>query len=209
MRLYLSSFRLGENPERLLELCGDRREAAVIANALDGASEDVRSEGVRREIAALAGLGFAATEIDLREYFGRPGELAEALGPYAVLWVRGGNVFPLRYAMARSGADALVTKLVQDDAVVYAGYSAGACVLAPSLRGLEVCDDPSAAPEAIWDGLGVIDFAFVPHVDSPGHPECEALTRVADAYREAGVPYRALKDGQVLVLDGGGPPVLL
>jgi dipeptidase E len=105
--------------------------------------------------------------------------------------------------MARSGADALLTKLIRDDALVYAGYSAGACVLAPSLRGLDACDDPHAAPETIWDGLGVLDHAFVPHVDSPGHPECEALTRVAAGYRANGVPHRALRDGQVLVVDGG------
>ncbi|MFC4910680.1 Type 1 glutamine amidotransferase-like domain-containing protein [Actinomadura gamaensis] len=209
MRLYLSSFRLGDRPDRLLELCGDRREVAVIADALDGGSEDARSEGVHREIAALAELGFAAGEIDLRKFAGRPEELADALGRFPVMWVRGGNVFALRYAMARSGADAIITRLVREDAVVYAGYSAGACVLAPSLRGLEACDDPAVAPEVVWDGLGVLDFAFVPHVDSPGHPECAALTRVADAYRRDGVPHRALRDGQVLVVDGDGPPVLL
>ncbi|MEV5569339.1 Type 1 glutamine amidotransferase-like domain-containing protein [Spirillospora sp. NPDC052269] len=202
MRLYLSSFRTGDRPDLLLGLCGGHREVAVIANAIDAAPEETRREGVRREISALDDLGLKGTEIDLREFAGRPGELADELGRFPVVWVRGGNVFPLRYAMARSGADVLLTKLVQDDAIVYAGYSAGACVLAPSLRGLEACDDPDAAPEAIWDGLGILGFAFVPHVDTPGHPESEVLTRVAADYRANGVPHRALRDGQVLVIDG-------
>ncbi|MFC5180331.1 Type 1 glutamine amidotransferase-like domain-containing protein [Actinomadura harenae] len=203
MRLYLSSFRTGDRPDLLLGLCGGAgREIAVIADALDAAPEETRAECVRREIAALDALGFAGTEIDLRDYAGRPGDLAGELQRFPAVWVRGGNVFALRYAMARSGADVLLTKLIQDDAIVYAGYSAGACVLAPGLRGLDACDAPDAAPETIWDGLGVLGFAFVPHVDSPGHPECEALTQVAGVYRASGVPYRALRDGQVLVVDG-------
>ncbi|MEV4252502.1 Type 1 glutamine amidotransferase-like domain-containing protein [Spirillospora sp. NPDC049652] len=204
MRLYLSSFRTGDRPDLLLELCGpEHRKIAVIADALDAEPEETRREGVRREIAALSELGFTAAEIDLREFADRPADLADELDRFPAVWVRGGNVFALRYAMARSGADALLTKLIRDDALVYAGYSAGACVLAPSLRGLDACDDPHAAPETIWDGLGVLDHAFVPHVDSPGHPECEALTRVAAGYRANGVPHRTLRDGQVLVVDGG------
>ncbi|WP_026415482.1 Type 1 glutamine amidotransferase-like domain-containing protein [Actinomadura oligospora] len=228
MRLYLSSFRIGDRPDLLLGLCGGQRKVAVIADALDAASEETRRDGVQREIAALAALGLEGGEIDLREFAGRPGDLADELERFPAVWVRGGNVFALRYAMARSGADALLTKLVQDDAIVYAGYSAGACVLAPSLRGLEAyddpnlhglltCDDPSqrglegsdVVPETVWDGLGVLDFAFVPHVGSPGHPECEALTRVADGYRANGVPFRALRDGQVLVVDGESSAIVL
>ncbi|RFU41949.1 peptidase [Actinomadura logoneensis] len=208
MRLYLSSFRTGDRPDLLLALCGEHRDIAVIADALDAEPEETRREGVRREIAALSELGFHATEIDLREYAGPTDDLADELDRFPAVWVRGGNVFALRYAMAASGADVLLTKLVGDDALVYAGYSAGACVLAPSLRGLEACDDPHAAPETVWDGLGVLDHAFVPHVGSPGHPESDVLTRLARDYRRQGVPHLALQDGQVLVVDGAATSVV-
>lgn len=49
MRMYLSSFRLGDHPEQLLELLGGagvRSEIAVIANALDGQPEDARKAAV-------------------------------------------------------------------------------------------------------------------------------------------------------------------
>ncbi|MEV0404730.1 Type 1 glutamine amidotransferase-like domain-containing protein [Actinoallomurus sp. NPDC050550] len=123
------------------------------------------------------------------------------------VWVRGGNVFMLRHALARSGADTALTSLLRQDALVYAGYSAGACTLAPSLRGLEHCDDPQVVPDTygepvIWTGLGVLAHAIVPHVDSPGHPESEALNAVAASYRAHGVPHQALRDGHVLVIDG-------
>jgi dipeptidase E len=210
VRLYLSSFRMGRRPDRLLALlpAPAGAEAAVIANALDAQSEDDRRAGVRREIAALAALGLRPAEIDLRRYFGRPArDVAAELARFPLVWARGGNAFVLRHALARSGADAALTGLLGRDALAYAGYSAGGCVLAPSLRGLEACDDPDAVTRVhgdppIWDGLGVLDHALVPHVDSPGHPESEVLTAVAARYRSEGVPHRPLRDGQVLVVDG-------
>jgi dipeptidase E len=46
VRLYLSSFRMGDHPERLLALAGqDRHRVAVIANAMDDAPPDVRGAG--------------------------------------------------------------------------------------------------------------------------------------------------------------------
>ena len=58
MRLYLSSFRMGNHPEHLAALVGgDGRNVVVIANALDDAPADVRRSGVEGELAALADLG--------------------------------------------------------------------------------------------------------------------------------------------------------
>ncbi len=49
MRMYLSSFRMGDRPERLVELLDGPGPAVVIANAIDGVPDDVRREGVERE----------------------------------------------------------------------------------------------------------------------------------------------------------------
>lgn len=209
MRLYLSSFRIGGHPDRLLRLLGtESGKIAVIANAMDSAPRDVRRAGVEREINTLTELGFQPQELDFREFFDRPeSEVDSALAPFPAVWVRGGNAFMLRYAVARSGADAALTSRLRTDTIVYAGYSAGPCVLAPSLNGLELCDAPQHVTETwgdapVWDGLGMLDHAFVPHVDSPGHPETELCGRVADHYRANRTPHRALRDGQVLLVDG-------
>ena len=202
MRLYLSSFRMGDHPERLLALLGSGRRAAVIANAMDNADPQARREGVERELEALGALGLEPRELDLREHFGSTPDLRR----YDLVWLRGGNVFLLRYALAASGADTLLVDLLRTDSLVYAGYSAGPCVLGPSLRGLELVDEPEAVEATyggvpVWDGLGVLDFAIVPHVDSPDHPESERCNALAEHFRAEGVPHRTLRDGEVLVID--------
>jgi dipeptidase E len=206
MRLYLSSFRMGDHPERLVSLLKDDR-AAVIANAIDYGSAQEREEGLRRELDALAELDIDAEEVDLRDYFDRPERLRGELRPYGLVWLRGGNVFLLRYALAASGADRVLVSLLEQDALVYAGYSAGPCVLGPTLRGFELVDDPEEVDriygaKPIWDGLSVLDYVIVPHVDSPEHPETERCAAVAERLGVDGVPYRALRDGEAIVIDG-------
>ena len=205
MRLYLSSFRMGDHPEHLTGLVGgDGRRKVVIANAMDDAPPDVCRAGV--ELAALADLGLDAAELDLRDYFGQQQRLHRDLAGACLAWLRGGNVFMLRYALSRSGADAVFRELLAADALVYAGYSAGPCVLSPSLRGLELVDDPGAVPRSygalpVWDGLAVLE-AFVPHYRSPGHPETAAIELVVARYRADGVAHRTLHDGQALLING-------
>lgn len=122
-------------------------------------------------------------------------------------WLRGGNVFMLRHALLRSGADAGFRDLLAADGLVYAGYSAGPCMLSPSMRGLELVDDADAVrrvygSEPLWDGLGLLEEAFVPHYQSPGHPETGAMNHVVARYRAEGIAYRTLRDGQVLLVKG-------
>lgn len=209
MRLYLSSFRNGDHTDRLLALRRTDRPVAVVVNAVDDAPAELRDEAVAGELERLGEIGLVGEEVDLRDFVADEAVLEQRLRAFEVIWVRGGNAFGLRYAMALCGADRIVPRLLAEDAVVYAGYSAGPCCLAPSLRGLEVCDDIGAVQrlygpdaEPIWDGLGVIEEAFVPHLDSPGHPETELLAPVAAAYERAGVPHLRLRDGDVYVVDG-------
>jgi dipeptidase E len=219
VKLYLSSFRLGDHPERLVDLLPASARVAVIANSIDNEDPELRGEKVAAELSGLTELGLYAEELDLRDYSGDSAvsggqgdsvvsagsgnELRARLKQYDGVWVRGGNVFVLRVAMAHSGADKILPELIRSEALVYAGYSAGPCVLAPNLRGLELCDDVTQVTgEVIWDGLGVLDHAIVPHLNSPGHPETELLEKVVDLYDRNGVAYLPMRDGQALVVDG-------
>lgn len=60
---------------------------------------------------------------------------------------------------------------------LYEGYSAGICVLAKDMHGLDVCDYPSINPygiETIWDGLWYFDYIFLPHYKS-NHKETKLI----------------------------------
>ncbi|TQF65759.1 peptidase [Rhodococcus spelaei] len=210
MRLFLSSYRFGADPDRLLNLVGEPGRVAVIANAAD-AWGGARASAVLSDLVPLRRLGFEPAELDLREFVGRPDALRAALSRVQMVWVRGGNTFVLRAQFARSGADVVLPDLLRGDALVYAGYSAGACVMSPSLRGLELLDDPAEVEPTcgvpvVWDGLGLVDHAIVPHYRSPGYEPAEAalVEQVADNYRRSGTPLRTLTDDEVIVV-GQGP----
>ena len=94
MRLYLSSFRIGAHPERLLSLAGGRR-TAVVANAMDGGPVAERATGLQQELSDLGALGLDVAELDLRQP-----EATDQLAGFDIVWVRGGNVFVLRRVLA-------------------------------------------------------------------------------------------------------------
>ncbi|SNT58637.1 dipeptidase E [Asanoa hainanensis] len=196
MRLYLSSFRTGAHTDVLLAMAKGRR-TALIPNAFDAWPADVRAGPLRRDLDDLGALGLDVTLADLRE----PGT-AKSLAGYDIVWARGGNVFVLRRVLADSGADAVLLDLLRDDALVYGGYSAGACVLGEDLTGLAAVDDPGVVADPILTGLGLLDRPFVPHVRSPGHPETAECDAVSATYTAAGQSHWALRDGEVLLVDG-------
>ncbi|QLY32084.1 Type 1 glutamine amidotransferase-like domain-containing protein [Nocardia huaxiensis] len=211
MRLFLSSYRFGAHYDRLLALVGEPGRVAVIANACDS-WPSARPSAVSSDLFPLRRLGFQPEELDLRTYLGRPADLERTLAGFPLVWVRGGNTFVLRAQFARSGADVALRNLLAADALVYAGYSAGACVLTPDLHGLESMDDPAEVRpvcgiEPRWDGLGLVDHRIVPHLDSPTDPQ-GLSRRLARDYRTAGVAHWALTDEDVIVVEGDRVDVL-
>ena len=91
VRMYLSSFRLGNCPKRLVSLARHGKWVAVIANAMDAAPPEVREGSVQLEVIALTGLGFTVDELDLRSYFLDASPLGADLRRYDVVGLRGGN----------------------------------------------------------------------------------------------------------------------
>lgn len=204
MKLYLSSYQLGNEPEKLVALIGDNKRAAVICNAIDSLSDIEREERVERELNAMKGLGLQPEEVDLRSYFSKPEALTQLLSQFGVVWIRGGNVFILRKAMSLSGFDVIIKSLLNND-IVYAGYSAAICVAGPTLHGIELCDDVNLIPEGypqgtVWDGLGLIDFAIAPHYKSD-HPESPMIDNVVDYFEQNKIPYKTLHDGEAIIIN--------
>lgn len=206
MRLYLSSFRNGNKPEELLGMIGAGRRTALILNAMDFLNEEARTADLDREVVRLKSIGLEPVEIDLRQYVGKTEALKAVASGFDLIWVRGGNVFILRRALAMSGFDIVLKDLLINDQVVYGGYSAGIDILQPHLHGIELVDDPNIIPEGyskevIWDCLGLLPYCVAPHYQSD-HPESADIDKTVEYYIQNHIPFVALKDGEAIVING-------
>lgn len=205
MKLYLSSYQFGDDPQKLADLFTGNKGVAIVPNALDPYTDTVRREAnLKQEMDGLQNIGLTPGILDLRKYFGKPDELQEIIAGYNGVWVVGGNTFTLRKAYRETGFDSWLYENRENRNFVYAGYSAGICLLAPSLKGLEIVDDPNIVAEGyrpgiIWPGVGLIDFAIAPHYQS-NHPESEAVNRLVEYFKREKINYKALHDGEVIVL---------
>ena len=203
MDLYLSSFRVGERATDLQRLAAGKR-IGYVANAVDHVASDPRAESNARSLAEVRNLGLEVEELDLQAYFGAAKDLRAKLSELGGVWVRGGNTFVLRQAMRLSGFDDALVELAATD-FLYGGYSAGVCVLAPSLDGVQHVDDPTARPygdgDVIWEGLSILDYLILPHYKSD-HPESAEIDEEVAYCTEKGIPFRTLSDGDVIIIEG-------
>lgn len=203
MKLYLSSYRLGNSSEKLVKILSDNKRIAIIANAMDFVDDLQRQEKTKQSITELKNLGLFPEEIDLRDYFGKQKELSKKLNNFGAVYVRGGNTFILRKAMLQSGFDNLIKEKNKDPNFVYAGYSAGICVLSPTLHGLELVDNPNIVPqgynqEIIWNGLGIVDFSIAPHYKSD-HPESGNVDKEVEYFIKNNISFKTLRDGETII----------
>lgn len=204
MKLYLSSYKLGNDIELLKEWVKNNNKMLVIPNALDVFEDSERkTNGILDKCKDLQELGFETQILDLRNYFNKEDELRRYLQDYNSFYVLGGNVFVLRQAMKLSGFDNYLNDISKLDNYLYAGFSAGICVLAKDLHGIHLADKPEKGPynygNIIWDGIGIIDYMPVPHFDTPEHPESHLMYDVVKYLQDNNLPYQTLRDGDVII----------
>lgn len=204
MKFYLSSYELGNETEKLKKLIPKER-IGYIPNARDFTSADPerRDRRNKNDMQSLRKLGLEVEMVNLRDYFGKQPELKKKLEELGAVFISGGNVFVLRQAMRLSGLDEILKQLLNTD-FLYAGYSAAGCVLASNLKGMELVD-PIDTPyseqkEILWDGLGFVDFRFMPHWDS-NHPESSDIDKEIAYCKENNITYKAIRDGEVVVIE--------
>jgi dipeptidase E len=112
------------------------------------------------------------------------------------LLVQGGDVLYLCRWMRESGLADLLPSLRE---TVYVGISAGSMVMAPIFG--ETYDDPDT-PFVIANGLGLVDFALLPHLDHEDHPE-SSTAHVERMAAEVLVPTYGIDDQTAIqVVDG-------
>lgn len=199
MKLYLSSKSI-PSPDELATLVGkllNTVSVALIPNSKDFFAERARNYLVNECVAYMEQLGLNVEIVDLRKY-SNADLLKRRLAKYDLIWAMGGNTFALRYEMKRSGFEKTIRQLL-DDGVVYGGDSAGALVADQSIAGVDLADNPHFAEEIIEEGLDLIPFVVLPHVDSLGY------AKVVSAFKELHSDSKSiieLKDSQAVIFDG-------
>lgn len=196
MKLYLSSYRI-PTPDDLANLIGKPLQdtsVALIPNAQDYYSERAWRFKIGDMASYLETLGLSVDTIDLRD-FSDSATLQAKLASYDLVWAMGGNTYVLRYEMQRSGFDLAIRELL-DEGKVYGGDSAGALIACPSIAGVESADPPQYAEKLITEGLNLIPFLVLPHVDNP---EFAAVTPLFKAHH-SGKEIVELKDSQAVII---------
>lgn len=204
MNLFLSSENVGNYPEVFLSLMNGKR-LAYVAHAKDDASDLERQIQVAQHKAQFESYGLEFTEIDLRKFFNQKVP-SDILDNFDGVWCPGGNTFLLRAAMKKSGFDDVLISKIKKGLITYGGSSAGSVVVGPSLHGTENGDDPDAVQisyksNVVWDGLGVVDFVTIPHVGSDWFGD--EAQKMKESLISNNVPYREVKDGQVVLIKDG------
>jgi len=207
MKYFLSSYKFGNHKTQLKHMVPANPNIGCINNSRDwvGADPARAARHQQEEMHTLAELGFVPEALDLTAYFGKKEALAEKLADLGAVWVSGGNTFVLRQAMYLSGFDGLVKVLQAREDFLWAGYSAGICILSDSLKSIDQVDDPYNFPyeglqTPIYEGLGVFPYAFFPHYDSD-HPESADVDKEVKRAIEQKWLFKVLRDDEVIIME--------
>ncbi len=215
MRLFLASSELGNHAHRLRQLSGSNRRVLIVRNARDYRTEDYAANVLGDKMALFTQAGFDPQVIDLRLFFGRADELESYLEQYdpGIIYCLGGNPFFLNAALRMSGMDNIIRRALFNDAIVYAGESAGTMVaaknLAPYMRGEDRLPEITKdlyGKKAPLEALGLIDYYPICHAYREDHSE------KTDMYRRNVTNYGGkavlLDDADVIIVDGRKMQVL-
>jgi dipeptidase E len=211
MRFYLSSYKFGRDFNDFKKLLPSNLKLAYIPNALDP-YDDLSTRPRDLQVIVEMKQKFMEEEVnieiefvDLRDYLDNSIELELKLSQFGIIWVRGGNVYVLQKTIERSGFDRIIRKWFQERKdLLYAGYSAGICILAKSLEGIHLMDDLTQTIygelKPITEGIGILNYLIIPHYQSPGHPETEFADICIEYMKQHKLPYKTLRDGEVIII---------
>jgi dipeptidase E len=170
---------------------------AFITNAADPYPREKQAfvETTRTQIKEV---GLKPEPFDLRKYSSAD-QLYDALSHHDVIWCSGGNTWYLRYVVEKSGFGTAIKRLVEEGKV-YGGDSSGAILMTPTLKYIDLIDDPGGAPEIIETGLGLISFCIVPHWDYEDF--AEKLKIIKSRLITDGYEVKTITNQQAVIVNG-------
>ena len=151
--------------------------------------------GFRIDICDISGIG--------KEHFLPRFEWAD------VLYFEGGNTQWLRSCITKSGLEQELPKFLQTK--IWIGASAGSCVLSPTIdNSLDEVFNESIQGYPV-DGLGFVDFQFVPHLNNKWFPIVteKNIRNASKGLKEIdGNKVYALDDNGAIFVDSGNVKVI-
>jgi dipeptidase E len=114
-----------------------------------------------------------------------------------IIYVAGGNTFYLLEHMNVCGMKGMLTSAWAAHKT-YIGSSAGSIVMSPDIGFIAPMDDRAKAQNLqATTGLGLIDFLFLPHVNSPMQAMADAADKIAREY-SGHSPMIGLRDADIV-----------
>lgn len=204
MRLYLSSYGLGNDTSYLKKWIKENgNEIVMISNAHDNdIGEEDYEERLNDKIKTIEEVGFKVKIMDLKKYFYDNDKLVKDLKRYKAFFIRGGNTYVLRKAFELSSFDKYLINN-RDKDILYIGESAGCCVLAKTLDGVDIEDEPINIyndDKVPYYGLGLIGFSPVPHYKSE-YVDQSIINDTIKYLEKRKIEYKLIKDGDVIIID--------
>ncbi len=206
MKYYLSSFGFGDHISVLHQRLKPHAKVGFIVNAGDNKSPDDRIISNQTRLQELLDQWRDAVILDLQDYFGKTEELRAHMSGLDMIRVKWWNTFVLRKAMALCGCDTILQEFHETNyPIVYGWYSAGVCILSPTLKYLDIVDNPNIHPypqmqKTLRDGLNIIPYCVAPHYRSD-HSESADIEKEVQRMIDHKVLFKALRDSEVIIID--------
>lgn len=169
-----------------------KKKVAFIPNAKDKHTD---KSGLEKTRSFFRQKGFIVNNIDLNHF--KDKELYKELLKYEIIFIAGGNCFVLLEKIKKSGFEKILNKLL-DKGIIFIGESAGACIMGKSIEPLKLIDNPKFAELENYDGLGFIDFVFVPHYKDPKY--AQSIKQIEKVYGKK-FDLKEFTDGEGIIID--------
>lgn len=207
MKFYLSSYKIGNKSEKLRTMIPNKK-IGYVPNALDfsSANPERKKQHIENDVRSLKQIGIECEILDLKNYFNKKEDLDLKVRNFGAVFISGGNTFVLRQAMKISGLDYIIKKLINENTnFLYSGYSAACCVLSKNLIPYSIVDDAKDTPykeqkKVIWEGLGLIDYIFLPHWNS-NHSESKLINKEVEYCKQHNLKYKTFEDGDAIIIE--------
>lgn len=153
---------------------------------------DPRPEWLDETLNDINKIADAVDEVSLEDIDAIPDDLSA----YDAIFVSGGNSFYLAYRLQETDFGQTLRSYVEQGGV-YVGSSAGVIILMSSIEAFAPADHPEEAPH-VCPGLGLIDFALIPHADHEKYGPI--METIAAELENTGAEVVKLNDDQALVI---------